>query len=155
MSGGGGWRLAGDNECRMYVTHSIVYLYLLVLVHIVCLEYAGIVRGSLDVEPLNWLAVIFSGCQWMELSKQWMSVDVSGCQWILVSFIWDEVKFYRYCWALSISELMKMISFQYNCQCMLLVSSRWLTSYASKWGGGSKAVLASSGWLKIVLENSE
>ena len=35
---------------------------------------------------------------------------------------------------------------------MLLVSYRWLTSYASKWGGGSKAVLASSGWLKIVLD---
>ena len=47
------------------------------------------------------------------------------------------------------------VGVQYNCQCMLLVSSRWLTSYASKWGGGSKAVLASSGWLKIVLENSE
>ena len=91
----------------------------------------------------------------MELSKQWMSVDVGGCQWILASFIWDEVKVFRYCLALFISELMKMIRFQYNCQCMLLVSSRWLTSYASKWGGGSKAVLASSGWLKIVLENSE
>ena len=41
----------------------------------------GIVRGSLDVEPLNWLAVIFSGFQWMELPVsgcQWMSVDVSG-----------------------------------------------------------------------------
>ena len=37
-----------------------------------------IVRGSLDVEPLNWLAVIFSGFQWMELPNQWMSVDVSG-----------------------------------------------------------------------------
>ena len=32
-------------------------------------------------------------------------------------------------------------NFQYNCQCMLLVSSKWLTSYAS----GSKAVLVSSG----------
>ena len=113
---------------------------------------SGIVRGSLDVEPLNWLAVIFSGCQWMELSKQWMSVDVSGSY--LHSF-GMKLKFYRYCLALFISELMKMISFQYNCQCMLLVSSRWLTSYASKWGGGSKAVLASSGWLKIVLEISE
>ena len=36
-------------------------------------------------------------------------------------------------------------NFQYNCQCMLLVSSKWLTSYASKRGGGSKAVLVSSG----------
>ena len=74
----------------------------------------------------------------MELSKQWMSVDVSGCQWILASFIWDEVKVFRYCLALFISELMKMIRFQYNCQCMLLVSSRWLTSYASKWGVAQK-----------------
>ena len=40
--GVGGWRLAGDNECRMYVTHSIVYLYLLVLVHIACLEYVAL-----------------------------------------------------------------------------------------------------------------
>ena len=67
-----------------------------------------------------------------------------------------KLKFYRYCLALFISELMKMISFQYNCQCMLLVSSRWLTSYASKSGGGPrncaskrggcpKAVLVSSG----------
>ena len=39
--------------------------------------HAGIVRGSLDVEPLNWLAVIFSGCQWMELPTRWLSVDVS------------------------------------------------------------------------------
>ena len=82
-------------------------------------------------------------------------MDVSGCQWILASFIWDEVKVFRYCLALFISELMKMISFQYNYQCMLLVSYRWLTSYASKWGGGSKAVLASSGWLKIGLISSK
>ena len=44
--------------------------------------HSGIVRGSLDVEPLNWLADIFSGCQWMELPTRWLSVDVSGWQWI-------------------------------------------------------------------------
>ena len=37
---------------------------------------------------------------------------------------------------------MKMISVQYNCQCMLLVSSRWLTSYASKWGGWLKSCVS-------------
>ena len=100
-----GWGQCYSNSQDILCSAHTKYKFTLVLVHLFqkqeqdsiqflfwfSLISAGIVRGSLDVEPLNWLAVIFSGCQWMELSKQWMSVDVSGwnflpayCQWMAV-----------------------------------------------------------------------
>ena len=93
----------------------------------------GIVRGSLDVEPLNWLAVIFSGCQWMELPKQWMSVDVSGWQWMSVDWTsyqmivsgcqWMAVDGSGWQWICN-CHLCNISVCQWMCNCHLCNSSR-------------------------------